>query len=95
MILAGIREADATGLEAFEDSEIGDTDDDGMPEILDPWGRPIYFLRWAPGYVSALQDPQRPRARPVRSADAWIRGGKTMSTATLRRNSTIPSRFTR
>jgi len=64
MILAGIREADTTGLEAFEDSEIGDTDNDGMPEILDPWGRPIYFLRWAPGYVSALQDPQRREPDP-------------------------------
>jgi hypothetical protein len=55
MILAGIRDADTTGLESFAESEIGDLDNDGMPEILDAWGRPIYFLRWAPGYVSGLQ----------------------------------------
>ena len=30
-----------------------------MPEILDPWGKPIYFLRWAPGFASDLQDPSR------------------------------------
>ena len=33
---------------------IGDTDNDGMPEIVDGWGRPIKFLRWAPGFVSDL-----------------------------------------
>jgi prepilin-type N-terminal cleavage/methylation domain-containing protein len=34
----------------FFPSEIGDTDNDGMPEILDGFGRPIGFLRWAPGF---------------------------------------------
>jgi prepilin-type N-terminal cleavage/methylation domain-containing protein len=33
----------------------GDTDQDGMPEFLDAWGKPIEFLRWAPGIESALQ----------------------------------------
>jgi hypothetical protein len=36
-------------------SDWGDADQDGMPEFRDAWGRPIEFLRWAPGYVSALQ----------------------------------------
>ncbi len=35
-----------------------------MPEILDPWGRPIYFLRWAPGYASDLQNPSRREPDP-------------------------------
>ena len=64
MILAGIRDGDTTGLEWFSESEMGDTDDDGMPEILDSWGRPIYFLRWAPGYASDLQDPSRREPDP-------------------------------
>jgi prepilin-type N-terminal cleavage/methylation domain-containing protein len=64
MILAGIRDADTTGLEWFDESEIGDADGDGMFEILDPWGKPIYFLRWAPGYVSDLQDPRRREPDP-------------------------------
>ena len=37
-------------MEQFNMSEIGDSDDNGWPEFLDGWGRPIFFLRWAPGY---------------------------------------------
>jgi len=40
-------------MEQFQQSEIGDTDNDGMPEFLDGWGRPIFFLRWAPGFSSS------------------------------------------
>ena len=36
-------------MEQFSPSEIGDTDKNGWPEFLDGWGRPIFFLRWAPG----------------------------------------------
>ncbi len=39
-------------MEQFNQSEIGDTDNDGMPEFLDGWKRPIFFLRWAPGFSS-------------------------------------------
>jgi hypothetical protein len=49
MLLAMHREGDATGLDSFQESQFDDTDNDGMPEILDAWGRPIEFLRWAPG----------------------------------------------
>jgi prepilin-type N-terminal cleavage/methylation domain-containing protein len=38
----------------FLPSEIGDTDEDGMLEFLDGWGRPIKWLRWAPGFVPSL-----------------------------------------
>jgi hypothetical protein len=41
------------GIEQFRASEIGDVDGDGMPEFLDGWGRPISFLRWAPGFTRA------------------------------------------
>jgi prepilin-type N-terminal cleavage/methylation domain-containing protein len=51
MILASIREGDRNGLDFFTEDEIGDVDDDKMPEILDGWGKPIEFLRWAPGFV--------------------------------------------
>ena len=37
-------------MEQFSASEIGDTDGNGYPEFLDGWGRPIWFLRWAPGF---------------------------------------------
>ena len=55
LILAAIHENDTTGLEFFTENEIGDADSDGMPEILDPWGSPIRFLRWAPGFRSDIQ----------------------------------------
>lgn len=50
LIVSQIRDGDTSGLDFFKATEIGDTDADGMPEILDAWGRPIEFLRWAPGY---------------------------------------------
>ncbi len=55
MILATMRDGDTTGLDSFTEEEIGDADNDGMPEILDPWGVPFYFLRWAPGFRSSIQ----------------------------------------
>lgn len=51
MILAAIQDGDSNGLDFFHENEIGDTDADGMPEILDGWGQPIDFIRWAPGFV--------------------------------------------
>ncbi len=36
--------------EHFNDTEIGDVDNDGCPEFLDGWGNPIAFCRWAPGF---------------------------------------------
>lgn len=45
----------ATSVEHFNSSDFGDTDRDGMPEFIDAWGRPIHFLRWAPGFVSPAQ----------------------------------------
>lgn len=39
----------------FHESDVGDTDGDGAPELLDGWGNPISFLRWAPGFESEIQ----------------------------------------
>ncbi|HIA19133.1 MAG TPA: type II secretion system protein, partial [Planctomycetaceae bacterium] len=50
MILASIQDGDTNGLDFFREREKGDVDSDGMPEILDGWGQPIDFLRWAPAY---------------------------------------------
>jgi prepilin-type N-terminal cleavage/methylation domain-containing protein len=65
MILSFIQDGDSNGLEFFKQTEIGDIDKDGMPEILDGWGRPIEFLRWPAGFTSdvsnsALQKPPPP-----------------------------------
>ena len=50
MILANIQDGDTNGLDFFREREKGDVDEDGFPEILDGWGQPISFLRWAPAY---------------------------------------------
>ncbi len=55
LIVSSIRDGDQNGLDFFLDKEIADTDGDGMPEILDAWGNPIEFLRWAPGHRSVVQ----------------------------------------
>ena len=41
-------------LEMFRTDEVGDIDKDGENEFLDGWGRPIAFLRWAPGKTDSL-----------------------------------------
>lgn len=53
LILSNLRDGDVSALESFHEKEIGDVDGDGMREILDGWGKPIAFLRWAPGYLSS------------------------------------------
>jgi hypothetical protein len=40
----------APALEQIPPSNIGDVDNDGMPEILDGWGRPLGFVRWPVGF---------------------------------------------
>ncbi len=52
LIVSQIHDGDRSGIEFFQKSEIGDTDGDGMKEILDGWGRPIEFMRWAPGFAT-------------------------------------------
>lgn len=60
LIVASLREGESSGLDYFAESEIGDVDEDGMREILDAWGHPIEFLRWAPGYLSEIQPTGAP-----------------------------------
>ncbi len=59
MIVANSMSGEDSALKFFQESEIGDVDGDGMREILDAWGRPIYFLRWAPGYTYTWGDNGR------------------------------------
>jgi prepilin-type N-terminal cleavage/methylation domain-containing protein len=59
LIISRMRDGDKNALDFFTSAEIGDTDEDGMLEILDGWGRPIQFLRWAPGYVANPWDTTR------------------------------------
>lgn len=68
LILSSIQDGSNRALDFFVPSEIGDLDGDGMREILDAWGNPIDFLRWAPGFgrlpygsnLGFISDRQRP-----------------------------------
>jgi len=53
LIVSTMHDGDKNALDYFMPGEIGDVDSDGMREILDGWGRPIEFLRWAPGFTNA------------------------------------------
>lgn len=43
------------GRDSFKDSEVADTDGDGMPEFVDAWGNPLLFFRWPTYYNSDVQ----------------------------------------
>ena len=87
MIASRAEIGDANGLEFFSENEIGDKDNDGMPEIWDPWGNPIEFVRWPTGFPSPMQNvppsdrvdaslrprPRIPRTPSIRGA--WTRAG--------------------
>jgi prepilin-type N-terminal cleavage/methylation domain-containing protein len=51
LIISCMQDGDKNALDFLTSDEVGDVDEDGMPEILDGWGRPIEFLRWAPAYT--------------------------------------------
>ncbi len=55
MIIMQAQGEEADDKSAIKQDQIGDVDGDGFSEIIDAWGRPIKFLRWAPGFVSDLQ----------------------------------------
>lgn len=84
LILASMQDGDKSALDFFTPEEIGDTDADGMKEILDAWGRPILFLRWAPGYLPTngaltTQDPTLPDPfDPVKVDPRWSNPSITM-----------------
>ena len=42
--------ADPVGASMFSEGEIGDNDQDGLPEFIDGWGRPIRYILWPAGF---------------------------------------------
>lgn len=55
LILASTQTEGGSGIDFFREEEIGDTDGDGMPEILDGWKHPIEFIRWPVGLSATRQ----------------------------------------
>lgn len=71
MILESMETDLGSGTDFLAPQEIGDTDGDGFNEILDAWGNPIEFIRWAPGFESSLQDHPNAISGPVEQPDGF------------------------
>jgi hypothetical protein len=53
IIMNATGDGEAPGM--FKPTDVGDTDGDGALEFVDGWGKPIAFIRWAPGFNSDAQ----------------------------------------
>ena len=84
LILSTMADDERSALEWFKESEIGDIDNDGMPEILDAWGTPITFIRWPSGFVKEYTAPPQhflisflPYSELMSGDQAWEEDGTT------------------
>jgi prepilin-type N-terminal cleavage/methylation domain-containing protein len=75
LIISMMQNGDRKAIEFFGEDEIGDTDLDNMPEILDAWGQPIDFLRWAPGHSGAPLSNIQPAVEVAASSGGTYRCG--------------------
>lgn len=66
---------DAPATEFLHDSEIKDTDDDGMPEIVDGWDKPIAFIRYPSGFVAPYSAIQISPMGPLNAMPLVVSGG--------------------
>ena len=48
--------AGSPAIASIPTTNIGDTDEDGLPEILDGWGQPLGFIRWPVGFFDPESD---------------------------------------
>jgi prepilin-type N-terminal cleavage/methylation domain-containing protein len=67
---------------------IGDTDNDGLPEVLDGWGRPIGFVRWPVGYTASFAEGAQFTDMPddfdlMKSDFGWIVSEQTPTVADI------------
>ena len=60
LILSMMDDGERSVLSSIGAGEIGDLDNDGMPEILDAWKAPIVFLRWPAGFTEQAANPAFP-----------------------------------
>ncbi len=50
LILATHTVNGSPAIQTLTPRDIADTDGDGMPEVVDPWGTPLAFMRWPVGF---------------------------------------------
>jgi prepilin-type N-terminal cleavage/methylation domain-containing protein len=46
LVASGNFGASVTAADRFTNAEVQDTDEDGLPEFVDSWGKPLRFYRW-------------------------------------------------
>ncbi len=70
LILASHTIDGAPAIESLKSRDIGDTDGDGIPEVLDPWGTPMAFIRWPVGFQLAQDFDVIPTAAEIAARKA-------------------------
>lgn len=75
----------AVDVDRFNEREVADTDEDGLPEFIDAWGQPLRFYRW-PTRLIDMNPPvpfQPDLADPADATDLRSIGGVERETAGL------------
>ncbi len=83
MIMSTTFTGGTSAIDSIPSSNIGDLDEDGMPEILDGWGRPLGFVRWPVGYSEVDDSIDKNIADEFdlfRSDFAYVTGTANLST---------------
>ncbi|GAA5504919.1 type II secretion system protein [Novipirellula caenicola] len=80
LIMATSFVAGSPAIDSIPSANIGDTDSDGMLEILDGWGQPLLFIRWPAGYndpTGGVQTSIPDEFDPFRSDFGYTVAGET------------------
>jgi hypothetical protein len=71
IVTMGLEESDV--MENFNASEYKDYDNTGCKVFIDAWGKPIRFLRWAPGFMVNPATGAKPFSGVSRLQTGWDR----------------------
>ena len=67
-----VMNADPESRGAFSEREIADVDGNGLYEFVDGWGKPICWMRWAPGLESSDRQPLESDMIDKLAADEYL-----------------------
>lgn len=70
-----VTNADPEARATFSEREIADVDGNGLYEFVDGWGKPICWMRWAPGLESSDRQPLEADMVAKLAADEYLDSG--------------------
>lgn len=70
-----VMNADPESRASFSEREIADVDGNGLYEFVDGWGKPICWMRWAPGLESSDRQPIEADMIDKLAADGYLDSG--------------------